>query len=111
MSEQLPYVLRRYDKDPNGQWIVNTYSEVLHSQPVELNGVIAATLFSNDIHAFNRAQKFGWTDSTAEYHASKQNNDSSSSDAVEMVAEKSSPPTKSSKSAKKSTRGRPKKNK
>ena len=61
------YVLRRYDRDPNIEWVVNTYSEVMRSKPVELNGVVAATIITSDRNAFARAQKFGWTDATREY--------------------------------------------
>ena len=104
--QERPFVLRRYDLNPNTEWIVSTYSETLASAPVELNGTIAATIFSKDINAFLRATRLGWIDETEKYY--RERSKDNSVETKELKAEKEKTTVKTTT---KKARGRPKKSK
>jgi len=103
--QKKPFVLRRYDKDPKLTWIVSTYSEMLKSKAVEIDGIVAPTIFANDENGFLRAQKLGWTDETERYYISVSKKEAKTSEiSAATVEKKASNPTKATK-----RRGRPKK--
>ena len=65
--------LRRYDRDPRLPWRFATYAVNLVAKPVNVNGVVAPTLFfpatTQGAAAAQRAQKMGWKDETEALHA------------------------------------------
>ncbi len=61
------FVLRRYDRNPNITLRVGGYDEVSNSMPVEIDGVVASTVFLNSENVFKRFIKLGWKDETERY--------------------------------------------
>ena len=65
------YVVRRLDKDADhddAQPIAfSTYDEATDSRAIELDGVVAHTLFLHGDVAFERARCLGWQDITAQW--------------------------------------------
>ena len=65
------YVVRRHDKDADhgdAQPIAfATYTEATDSRAIEIDGVVAHTLFLASDEAFQRAVRLGWQDCTAEW--------------------------------------------
>jgi len=63
------FVCRRYDKSPDLPWLEATYEETVEARPIELDGVVAATLFIKREDMRERAVALGWKDETTRWNA------------------------------------------
>ena len=67
-SNEIPntfrYEMRRYDRNATLALRFVCYGENTVSRSIELNGVVAPTIFLNTAPARDRAKKLGWKDET-----------------------------------------------
>lgn len=99
------FVLRRYDRNPNITLRVGGYDEVSNSVPVEIDGVVASTVFLNSENVFKRFIKLGWKDETQRYvtWTNKTERNESSNQVVEFAVETKPKPKKSGRKKKQTT--------
>lgn len=62
------FVLRRYDKSADVEWLFAAYTETVYSKCVEIDGIKAPTLFLKDPNSAKRATVLGWKDETNKYN-------------------------------------------
>ena len=61
------FVARRFDRDPKLKIKFYAYSETLTSEPFEINGKLACTMFCKKQSTFIGLIRSGWKDCTSEY--------------------------------------------
>ncbi len=63
------FVCRRYDWSAELPWLEATYEETVEARPIELDGVVAPTLFIKREDMRERVVALGWTDETERWNA------------------------------------------
>ncbi|HHZ94711.1 MAG TPA: hypothetical protein EYN67_03930 [Flavobacteriales bacterium] len=64
LKDNFKFAMRRYDIDPQVGQSFYCYTDSCHSQPISVDGVMAATIFLKNKSAVERASKLGWTEAT-----------------------------------------------
>jgi len=72
IPESFQFVMRRYDRNHRLAFRFVCYGENTTSRSINVDGVIAPTLFLNTQPARDRAKKMGWKDETASFRTPKQ---------------------------------------
>lgn len=71
VSSEVPasfqYVMRRYDRNHKLAFRFVCYGENTVSRSINVDGIVAPTLFLNTEPARDRAKKLGWSDETSSF--------------------------------------------